>query len=219
MSNRYAEKVRRYLVSECDILDIEIFNGNHFKNANQPVIILKCQKISKNTRSRYELYIKDTLMFVKNIDGIPIGNHTIKSLGCKVKTGGIVWNKYSDMLSDTRDDDMYKIYYSCDIIGNETKNKSKKPYLMCNNDTRKYLVSGGAHILVQRIFSDKIVYKLVENEEFYCENHINVITGNVDVLRKICESFDKPDTKVFIKNVFNNSHISQYELENIIQIY
>lgn len=217
LSNSYAEKTRRHISKYCTIIGIDFFKSNLFDNASQNVIILKCKR-NKNLQNKHELYLNNSLFYVK--DMIKTTGITVGSLGCTVKTGNIIWNENKHLLVDYSCENSLKLYYSSDISQKNNKNDNKKPYLKITQYNKKYIIHDSC-ILVQRIFSTDIVFKYVEKNinGFFVENHINVISGPEDKLKIIYSSFLCEDTKKFINNVFNNNQISKTELENILQIY
>jgi hypothetical protein len=216
LSNAYAKKLRSYLVSKCVVDDINYFGPNEFENAVQDTVILKCTRTENPGTSPHELVINDTLFFVKNREEVKVSGKTLKSLGLVVKTGNVVWNQHRQLLKETISDSCAKLWYASDISGKIDTNKEKMRFMDhsgCIDLTR------GPCILVQRVVSKKIIYKLVESGEFYVENHINVISGNLEELRLVCSSFDNPETSRFIAQVFSSTQISKTELESVLQIY
>jgi hypothetical protein len=216
LSNVYAKKLRTYLVSKCVVDDINYFGPNEFENAVQDTVILKCTRTETPGTSTYELVINDTLFFVKNSNEVKVSGKTLKSLGLTVKTGNVVWNQHRHLLKETISDSCAKLWYASDISGKIETNKEKMRFMEHSGCIE---LSRGPCILVQRIASKKIIYKLVESREFYVENHINVISGNLEELRLVCSSFDNPETSRFITQVFSSTQISKTELESVLQIY
>lgn len=215
LSNSYAEPCRKYLLKHCEIKDIVFFkNEKHFEDAVQNVIIIKCVK--KNNPDNSDKFLMPGTIIVSSLENLGTSGITIKSLGCSVKTGEIVWNKHKNFLNDNNGN---RLFYSSDLLDKGQKNPEKKPYLIDETLTQKLIF--GPCILVQRIIAQNIIYKLIEYDPdgFYAENHLNVITGDITVLKRICKSFDDERTSKFIKNVFKNNHLSKNELESILQIY
>lgn len=213
LSNVYAKKLRNYLVSKCEIIGIEYFGNNEFDNAIQDTVILKCLRVETPEKSKHEIVINDTLFFVKDSEEIILSGITLKSLGLTVKTGNVVWNQCKGLLRKTPG---VKLWYASDISGKTEANKEKMRFMEYSDSIES---TRGPCILVQRIVSKKIIYKLVEDGEFYVENHINVISGNLEVLRAVCASFDNDLTSNFVRDVFSSTQISKTELESVLQIY
>jgi tRNA1(Val) A37 N6-methylase TrmN6 len=214
LSNSYAESCRKYLLKECEIKDIVFFNEKHFEDAIQNVIILKCVK--KNNPNNTNKNLPPKGIIIPNLKDLEVSGITIKSLGCSVKTGDIVWNKHKNFLDESIGN---RLFYSSDLSEKEQKNPEKKSYLSDASVSNKLIF--GPCVLVQRIIAEDIVYKFLDHnpEGFYAENHLNVISGDITILKKICKSFEDSRTSKFIKNVFKNNHLSKNELESVLQIY
>ena len=58
-----------------------------------------------------------------------------------------------------------------------------------------------------------------EKKQYFIENHINIITGDIIKLKKIYNSLKNLKTINFINEFIGNTQLSQYELENIIPIF
>ena len=61
--------------------------------------------------------------------------------------------------------------------------------------------------------------KEFERPKCFIENHVNVITGNVNDLKRIYNSLTNKKTIIFIKELIGNTQLSQHELQNIIPIF
>jgi hypothetical protein len=94
----------------------------------------------------------------------------------------------------------------------------KKSYLQITDETRKHIVSA-PFIAVQRIVGDKLHCMFINDGEYFVENHVNVITGNVQNLKTVFKSLCLEKTNKFIKEVLSNTQVSKNELQNIVQIY
>lgn len=216
LSNKYAEKLRKFLISKCIIIDIEFFQSDKcFENASQNVIILKCKR--GNGNSKHVLSINDSLFFVPN-NNLEITNKTIQTLNCQVKTGNIIWNEHKNKLVDNPTNNL-KLYYASEL-NSLKKSTEKKSYMLKTPKTIASTITGPC-ILVQRIFSKNLVCKYITNidENFLVENHINIITGEKAMLDIIYKSLLDPRTTNFIQTVFNSTQISKTELQNILPIY
>lgn len=213
LSNIYSKKLRSYLTSKCAITGIEYFGNNEFEDAVQDVIILKCTRVERSIPSIHEFVVNDTLFFVKNKNDVPMSGKTLKSLGMTVKTGNVAWNQHKSRL---KSEPGIKLWYASDISGKIDTNREKMKYL---EYTDSLVLTRGPCILVQRIVSKKIKYKLIEYGEFYVENHINIISGNLEDLKLVCSSFDHELTESFVTQVFSSTQISKTELESVLQIY
>jgi adenine-specific DNA-methyltransferase len=221
LSNKYALNIRKYMVKHCQIIGIEFFNGNnHFKDAVQDVIVIKCRKTSNPDNSSYVFNNGRDLLFVKDAHKLPVSGDNIISIGCYVKTGSIVWNTHKELLTDTHDETTARIWYASDISEKPNTNEQKKPFLVINGRTKHRLISGPC-ILVQRIVSGKIICKFIQDTgiPFFVENHINVVLGDVQKLSLVYRSLLDDRTGQFISSVLHSTQVSKNELEGIIPIY
>jgi hypothetical protein len=86
-------------------------------------------------------------------------------------------------------------------------------------------ITHGPAILVSRGYGNsyRFNYVLVENLEFYGENHINVIYPVTEEAKKnisqIVKSFEDARTAKFIQYFVGNGALSKTELETVLPIY
>jgi len=223
-------KLRDFINKHCNILDIIKFdNTNLFKGALQSVVILKLQKVD-NPNNNFKIYINNNLFFVKNKQNLSLfkDSTTIFKLGCNVKTGSIVWNKYKQLLEDTKNIANEKLIFSENINFNklvlkEKKNKTKKQYLKINDNNKKLIITG-PYIIINRIVSNgklNIFFEKLDSIDTRCfiENHVNYILGPLDKLEQIYFSLICYDTHIFLKEFISNTQVSQKELQYIIPIF
>lgn len=239
LSGKYFSKLRTFIHTHCNILDIIKFDNNKlFKKALQSVIILKLQLRPNTVQSdnKFILEINNELYFVKDPKqlGLHLHTTTISKLNCIVKTGNIVWNKHKELLSDTKTNDPLTLQLIMAsnikenglILHKDTANESPKKQYMIVNDTNKHLVITGPYILINRIIGLdppklNIYFEKNSDEKSKCfiENHVNFIKGEISCLTKIYNSLKDQKTITFIKELIGNTQLSQYELENIIPIF
>lgn len=247
LSGKYFSKIREFIVKECNIIDIIKFDDTKlFTKALQSVIVLKLQKkylnenlddlqkkfLNENSTDKFTIYINDNIFFVKNKELLKFDNTTtIKLLNCKVKTGNIVWNQKKEYLTENDKEKVNKTFpllYASNIKNgilniNCSLNENKKQYLIANKNTEKY-IEKGPFLLINRIIGTKIKKLNVYFEKncncnYFIENHINIISGNIENLTKIYNSLNNEKTINFINEFICNTQLSQEELENIIPIY
>lgn len=231
LSSLYFEKLRRYIISKCNILDIIPFEKDDlFKKAKQPIIILKLIK-SVVKDDKFVAYINGRLFFVKEPRWNALNSDntsTIKSLGCSVSTGNIVWNQYKDYLRVDKEDNNEILIMSKNIIGGTLKLCQKIQYLngkhqyLCVTDNTKNKLVSGPMIVVNRIIGNEPRLKTYfekSEKKYFVENHVNVIKGPISSLDVIYTSLNKPETIEVIRILINNTQLSKSELENIIPIY
>ena len=227
LSSKYFEKLRFYINNTCNIEDIIMLGSKDFKDALQSTIIFKLSKLKEKTKSNDKFVIKfsNTIIFSnewKNVNKLIEGKKFISDYGCDVKTGNIVWNQHKDKLSNKKKNKNYiPLIYSRNLVDNQIvfKNDDKKKQYI-NID--KVPISA-PFIAINRIIGIKeITLKPILIEEstdkYFFENHINVITGKLDDLKRIHESLEKPETVNFIKNIIGNTQLSKNELMFMIPI-
>lgn len=237
LSGKYFSKLREFIHQECDIIDIVKFDKNNmFSKALQTVIILKLRK--RNTIVDRTITTKHTIRFNNNIyfvsDSSKLGlsgnDTTIKELGCIVKTGSTIWNVHKEclqcepvlgktlplvMASNINDGNL-------DITSSSHSKPTEKKQHLIVTDANKNLIETGPFILTNRIVGmnpPKLKAVLIEQSaSYFVENHVNIIKGPLDALKKIKQSLDLNSTTQFIQDVIGSTQVSQNELQNIIPI-
>ena len=114
------------------------------------------------------------------------------------------------------------LIYPRNLIGGKIvfkKDDKKKQYINIDKEPIE-----APFIVINRIVGIKdITLKpvLIEasTDKYFFENHINVITGNIDDLKIIHNSLSKPETSNFIKNIIGNTQLSKNELLYMIPIF
>lgn len=230
LSGKYFSKLREYIHEKCDVIDIVKFNkSNMFKKALQSVIILKLRKTTKS-RAGNVIKLDGKVYFAKNEEKLVIENSTsIKSLGCRVKTGSIEWNKNKELLRSELAEDTLPLVMASNlkdghlVLGGSTHaSYAKKQYMKVTKENEKQ-VQYGPCIYVNRIVGldpvrlNVVLEKSVE-KKFFVENHVNVINGELSKLEIIERSLREEFTKEFLNELLGSTQISQYELECIVPI-
>jgi hypothetical protein len=233
----YYSKIREYIHETCDILNIISFDDAGFLDTQQKIcgLILRRRRVEPVPLiakiCSYSLKINNTIIFTNDnmsLQHIFNGSKTITQIGCKVKTGNIVWNEKKELL--TGDETATLLLYNSNISKTNTiemnnfKNDEKKQYI--NMTGKREIV-----IVVNRGNGNaayKLTYAIVDMEmDYLVENHLNIIyyDGNIDnhakraIYSKIIESFQNEKTQLFIKMFLGNNVLSKTELETIFPIY
>ena len=247
LSGKYFSKLRGYIHDHCDIVDIVKFSKtNLFSKALQSVIILKLRKRKSNSTPTDNciLELGSDVYFVKNKHLLTTDQKqttTIQSLGCRVKTGGIVWNQHKTELESERKPDTAPLVMASNLKTNalvlngtqppaktkktEARETAKKQYMKITDKNKRYLESGPC-VLVNRIVGmdpPKLNVVLVRDTDpdsckFFVENHVNIITGPIEALEMIKTSLQSSETITFIGELLGSTQMSQHELECIIPI-
>jgi adenine-specific DNA-methyltransferase len=227
LSSKYFEKLRFYINKTCNIEDITLLGSKDFEDALQSTMIFKVSKLEEKTKSNDKFVIKfsNTIIFSnewKNINKIIEGKKFISDYGCDVKTGNIVWNQHKDKLADKKKNkDYIPLIYPRNLVNNQIvfkEDKKKKQYINIDKDP-----ISAPFIVINRIIGIKEISLkpvLVEAsiDKYFFENHINVITGKLEDLKKIHQSLEKPETVNFIKNIIGNTQLSKNELLYMVPV-
>lgn len=226
LSGKFFSKVREFVHRECEILDIVKFEGNNlFSKALQSVIIIKLKK-TKHVSDSFVWKVNGMIYFVEKAKALQLEDTTcISDLGCTVKTGSIIWNKYKSQLQDSPADAI-PLIMSTNLKGNELKfdsnTHSQKKQYMKKTTTNERFIEKGPFIVVNRIIGHpprlNVVLVTCDSKEYFIENHVNVIKGPLPSLRKIVQSLRSEGTLQFLREFAGSTQISQYELQHVIPI-
>jgi hypothetical protein len=195
-------------------------------------MIFGIQKLKQNEKSdnKYIIKLGNTIIFNTEYEkyNLELQNKKfIKDLNCTVKTGSVVWNQHKESLTNEKKNskkDNIELIYPRNL--NSKKNKldlsshdKKKQYL----NSKKYMKHpiSGPLIAINRIIGIKDITLnpvLIKKGEYYFENHINIIYGDIKNLKIIYESLKKEETVDFIKNIIGNTQLSKTELETMVPI-
>lgn len=221
----YYQPIRNYIQKNTTIRYIESLDKPGFYDTNQDTMLIIIQKNKIN--DDYIFKSKNNNIYIspyyKELYDITNKTCTIADLGLGVKTGNIVWNQVKDNLSD--EEGTLLIYSSninnCELNIDNLHGKERKQYI---KDITKLPLSG-PHILVERGYGNSFSFNnvLVDLDEFYAENHINVIypksPENKDNLIRVVESFKDERSKMFIKLFLGNGSITSTDLETLVPIF
>lgn len=228
LSSKYFEKLRYYIHKTCDIEDIDILGSKDFKDALQSTMIFKIKKLDEKTKptTNYVIEFPNTIVFTskyKAINKLIKGKKYISDYGCDVKTGNIVWNQHKDKLNDKKKNvDYVPLIYPRNLVNGTIEYNDggvKKQYIKIDKEPMV-----GPFIVINRIIGIRDISLkpvLISNstDKYFFENHINVVTGKLEDLKKIYNSLIKPETVDFIKNVIGNTQLSKNELMFMVPIF
>ncbi len=228
----YYDKTRKYICENFMIIDIIECNDNYLETSQETIIMViqKTNNVMNNgmfslNKNKYTIFGLPESIYKFN--ELYKDSKTLSQLGFKVNVGNIVWNQCKDQL--TNDNKKTLLIYSSDIKNNKLniqtyKNKSKNNYINRKGETTPLLVVNRGYGVGKYNFT----YCLINMEQEYCiENHLicvrymNNITNDKLTLfyEKIIKSFEKKQTKEFIKLYFGNNAINTTELCEILPIY
>jgi hypothetical protein len=138
LSSNYFKKIREYIIENCNIEQIKIYNTDNFQDAQQQTMKFKIRKINGKNNGQYIVKINDNIIFNENyqqLNQLLQGKKFIKDLNCSVKTGSIVWNQHKDDLQDEATD--YVLVYPRNLVNGSivlSKHNNKKQYLSSNKE-------------------------------------------------------------------------------------
>lgn len=195
--------IRKYIKDILEIIDLKNFS----EDVSQDVNIYVFQKSDK-INSNY------TMGDLFSYDKININYENMKKIKdiSKVVGGTIVWNQNKGSLNNKKKG--YRLIYS-DDIGCINENKEKK-----NKEKGLYIETKKASLILPVLVvsrGSKIKYELIEHSDIklIAENHVNVISGKIENLKKIIENFKDKRLQSYIKNILTTLNLSKTQLENI----
>lgn len=220
----YYQPMRNYIYKNTTICHLETLSKPGFYDTNQETMLI----VLRNTKLNDDFVYKPALgnvyisPFYKELFTITKNTTTLAALGLGVKTGNIVWNDVKANLADNGT----LLIYSSNISNNELIignlcGKLRKQYV---TKITKPTISGPV-ILVERGYGNSLKFNsvLVNIQNFYAENHINVVypkTPEASVnLSKVITSFKDERTFKFIKWFIGNGSVSASDLETIVPIF
>jgi adenine-specific DNA-methyltransferase len=226
-NSSYYQPMRDYIQMNTTIRHVETLNKAGFYETGQETTLLILQKgkynddflyktknntfsISPDSNALYEL--------VKN-------TKTLKDFNLRAKTGNIVWNQMKDELADYGTLLIYSSNISnSDLIVGNLKGDGKKQYVRaeCKKEKLK-----GPMIVVERGYGNSFQFNpvLISQDEFYAENHVNVIyplsesPETLANLKTVLKSLQDPRTKQFMEMYVGNGAVSATDLQTIVPIF
>lgn len=211
---------RDYIRKNTKILSVKNIEVSYYETSQNTMLL-----VIKNQKSEDDYFFKNKYIspYYKELKDITENTTTLYELGFRVKTGEIVWNENKTKLKNKGK----LVIYSSNIVENKLKifpdglSKEKKQYIIdCKKPSNK-----GKCIVISRGYGNvyKFNYAIVENEEFYGENHINIIysikENNEENFERIVKSFENEKTEKFIKMFIGNGALSKTEIETVLPIF
>lgn len=211
----YFDKLRKFIINNGEIIQLDILSDDLFQDALQTVQILV---IRKSKSSNKFVFCKNNIcIFTENVEELERywhGAYSLKELGYAVKTGNVVWNQHKSKLSSNPNDTLLVWAHNIDN-NNRLALSTKKPQYI-----KEWTPEYNHGIVVNRITgankNAKIKAALV-NQPFAAENHVNVITGNN--LEQLVSMLSDRRSLEALKLITGNTQLSKTELENLLPIY
>ena len=226
----YFSKLREYIIKNSSLEYLHIIDGaDNFHLANQKVMLIILKKTNLKKSSKYIFKKNRITIFTedKNFLNKSYKNTvSLKDIGYTVKTGNIIWNEHKEKLTNDKNNSTLLIWASNinngKIIIGYTKGKPQYIKNISND-----LIIKSRVVVVNRITGSSkdinIKAAIVNEKEFVCENHVNVIYMSKNAncnysLEDILKALqDKINIKV-MRLISGNTQISKTELERLLPI-
>lgn len=230
----YFKNLRKFLLSQAELVDLYVIHkSDHFIDAQTSAQIIVFRKTTSSTKDSKFVFTSvdksnntENSIFTTDVDYLEKawdGKKSLWDLGYSVATGCIAWNQYKGQFV-TKENGV-PIIYAKDIKVDGTisahPNFSERRYLP--RSVHPGSIKSGA-IVVNRITgavgSGILRAALVDDGEFFGENHVNVITARQGVEQVV----DLPEllTKIasvdatYLSLLTGNTQISAKELAHHI---
>ena len=226
----YFSKLREYIIKNSSLEYLHIIDGaDNFHFASQKVMLIILKKTNSKKSSKYIFKKNRITIFTedKNFLNKSYKNTvSLKDIGYTVKTGNIIWNEHKEKLTNDKNNSTLLIWASNinngKIIIGYTKGKPQYIKNISND-----LIIKSRVVVVNRITGSSkdinIKAAIVNEKEFVCENHVNVIYMSKNAnqnysLEDILKALqDKTNIKV-MRLISGNTQISKTELERLLPI-
>ena len=226
----YFSKLREYIIKNSSLEYLHIIDGaDNFHLANQKVMLIILKKTNSKKSSKYIFKKKGITIFTEDkkfLNKAYKNTVSLKDIGYTVKTGNIIWNEHKEKLTNDKNNSTLLIWASNinngKIIIGYTKGKPQYIKNISND-----LIIKSRVVVVNRITGSSkdinIKAAIVNEKEFLCENHVNVIymSKNANCNYSLEDIFkalqDKTNIKV-MRLISGNTQISKTELERLLPI-
>lgn len=226
----YFSKLREYIIKNSSLEYLHIIDGaDNFHLANQKVMLIILKKTNSKKSSKYIFKKNKITIFTEDkkfLNKAYKNTVSLKDIGYTVKTGNIIWNEHKEKLTNDKNNSTLLIWASNinngKIIIGYTKGKPQYIKNISND-----LIIKSRVVVVNRITGSSkdinIKAAIVNEKEFVCENHVNVIymSKNANQNYSLEDIFkalqDKTNIKV-MRLISGNTQISKTELERLLPI-
>ena len=226
----YFSKLREYIIKNSSLEYLHIIDGaDNFHLANQKVMLIILKKTNSKKSSKYIFKKNGITIFTEDkkfLNNAYENTVSLKDIGYTVKTGNIIWNEHKEKLTNDKNNSTLLIWASNinngKIIIGYTKGKPQYIKNVSND-----LIIKSRVVVVNRITGSSkdinIKAAIVNEKEFVCENHVNVIymSKNANQNYSLEDIFkalqDKTNIKV-MRLISGNTQISKTELERLLPI-
>ena len=226
----YFSKLREYIIKNSSLEYLHIIDGaDNFHLANQKVMLIIFKKTNSKKSSKYIFKKNGITIFTedKNFLNKSYKNTvSLKDIGYTVKTGNIIWNEHKEKLTNDKNNSTLLIWASNinngKIIIGYTKGKPQYIKNISND-----LIIKSRVVVVNRITGSSkdinIKAAIVNEKEFICENHVNVIYMSKNAncnysLEDILNALRDETNMKAMRLISGNTQISKTELERLLPI-
>lgn len=226
----YFSKLRKYIIKNSSLEYLHIIDGaDNFHLANQKVMLIILKKTNSKKSSKYIFKKNGITIFTEDkkfLNKAYKNTVSLKDIGYTVKTGSIIWNEHKEKLTNDKNNSTLLIWASNinngKIIIGYTKGKPQYIKNISND-----LIIKSRVVVVNRITGSSkdinIKAAIVNEKEFVCENHVNVIymSKNANQNYSLEDIFKALQDKINIKVmrlISGNTQISKTELERLLPI-
>ena len=229
----YFSKLREYIIKNSSLEYLHIIDGaDNFHSASQKVMLIILKKTNSKKSRKYIFEKNGITIFTEDkkfLNEAYKNTVCLKEIGYGVKTGSIVWNEHKEKLTEDKNNSTLLIWASNIINGKIIiPNAKNKPQYIKNIPSD--LIIKSRVVVVNRITGSSkdinIKSAIVDEKEFVCENHVNVIyplkNSNLNYPNYSLEDIlnalqDEVNIKV-MRLISGNTQVSKTELEKLLPI-
>lgn len=226
----YFSKLREYIIKNASLEYLHIIDGaDNFHSANQKVMLIILKKTNSKKSSKYIFEKNGITIFTEDkkfLSDAYKNTVSLKEIGFGVKTGSIVWNEHKEKLTNDKNNSTLLIWASNIIDGKiRIPNTKNKPQYIKN--IPKDLIIKSRVVAVNRITGSSkdinIKSAIVDEKEFVCENHVNVIYMSKNAnrnysLEDIVNALRDEKNMKAMRLISGNTQVSKTELERLLPI-
>ena len=226
----YFSKLREYIIKNASLEYLHIIDGaDNFHSANQKVMLIILKKTNSKKSNKYIFEKNGITIFTEDkkfLNEVYKNTICLKEIGFGVKTGSIVWNEHKEKLTNDKNNSTLLIWSSNIIDGKIIiPNTKNKPQYIKN--IPKDLIIKSRVVVVNRITGSSkdinIKSAIVDEKEFVCENHVNVIYMSKNAnqnysLEDILNSLRDEENIKVMRLIIGNTQVSKTELERLLPI-
>lgn len=231
----YFKNLRKFIVDNCNIDEINLLGDSEFENVQQNTMIIKLTKLKDGeiNNGNYVFTTGKIMVFstkCQRLEELSSSGKTLEELRFDVFTGNLVWNQQKDFMSN---DTKHKPLLWASNIG-DGKLEFPNPSLITHEEKGQYVNDASNQFTISEITKKSIVLNRVTGaganakirasivdmpSGYYTENHVNYIVRGEDceyTLEELLKVLRSNETIEFIRMLTGNTQISKTELQKII---